>query len=71
MKNIIVSVSDLLALAEELKADGMEYAALSLLDPDVDEGEEIPAALAVAAFKSSTPFIRTDYDDLEHIPDFD
>ena len=71
MENIVVPVSALLKLAKELEADGMEYVQLSILDPDDDEGEIIPAALSASGFKSSTPDFRTDYEEIEHISDFD
>lgn len=71
MENIVVPVSALLKLAKELEADGMEYVQLSILDPDDDEGEIIPAALLASGFKSSTPDFRTDHEEIEHISDFD
>lgn len=71
MENIVVPVSALLKLAKELEADGMEYVQLSILDPDDDEGEIIPTALLASGFKSSTPDFRTDYEEIEHISDFD
>ena len=48
----------------------MEYVQLSVLDPD-DDGEIIPAALSASGFKSSMPDFRTDYEEIEHISDFD
>ena len=70
MENIVVPVSALLKLAKELEEDGMEYFQLSVLDPD-DDGEIIPAALSASGFKSSMPDFRTDYEEIEHISDFD
>lgn len=71
MENIVVSVSDLLKLAKDLESDGMEYVQLSVLDPDEDDGEVIPASLLASGFKASMPDFRTDYEEIEHISDFD
>lgn len=71
MDNIVVSVSELLNLAEELKADGMEFVELSIHEPLDDDGDVIPACLWASGFKSSTPSVRTDYEELEHVEDFD
>ena len=71
MENIVFSVSDLLSLAENLKADGMEFVELSTLEAQEDDGEEIPACLWASGFKSSSPEIRTDYEEIEAVVDFD
>lgn len=71
MDRIVIPVSELLSLAKELETDGMDYVELSILEPQDDEGEVIPASLWVSAFKSSMPEMRVDYDDIEHISDFD
>lgn len=71
MDRIVVSVSELLALAKELDADGMDYVELTILEPQEDDGDVIPASLWASAFKASSPDITTDYDDIEHVPDFD
>lgn len=71
MDNIVVPVSELLKLAKALEADGMDYVELSTLDPQKDDGEEIPACLWASGFKSSMPNVRTDYEEIEHISDFD
>lgn len=71
MDNIVVPVSELLKLAKALEADGMDYVELSTLDPQEDDGEEIPACLWASGFKSSMPDVRTDYEELEHVSDFD
>lgn len=71
MKNIVIPVSALLKLANELESDGMEYVQLSVLDSDDDDGEIIPACLWASGFKSSAPDFHTDYEEIEHISDFD
>ena len=71
MDNIVVPVAALLNLAKELEADGMEYVQLSMLDPDEDDGEIIPASLLASGFKSSMPDLRENYEEIEHISDFD
>ncbi len=71
MENIVIPVSALLNLAKKLEADGMEYVQLSVLDPGEDDGEIIPAALLASGFKASMPDIRTNYEEIEHISDFD
>lgn len=71
MENIVVPVSALLKLAKDLESDGMEYVQFSVLDPDEDDGEVIPASLSASGFKASMPDFRTDYEEIEHIPDFD
>lgn len=71
MDRIVVSVAELLSLAKELDSDGMDYVELTILEPQKDGDEVIPASLWPSAFKSSSPEITTDYDDIEHVPDFD
>lgn len=71
MDDIVVSVSELLKLAKELEADGMEYVELSTLEPQEEDGEVIPACLWASGFKSSMPDVRTDYEGIDHVLDFD
>ena len=71
MDRIIVPVSELLSLAQELDADKMDYVELSIMEPLEEDGDIIPANLWASGFKSSMPDFRTDYDVIEHVSDFD
>lgn len=71
MDRIVVPVADLLSLAKELEADGMDYVELTILEPQKDGDEIIPASLWPSASSTSHPDIWTDYDDIEHVSDFD
>ncbi len=67
--SIIVNVSELHSLLDELHKDGMEYVCLSISEEDEDEGEIIPASLEVSGYKPNvTPDAWVDYDDLEAVP---
>lgn len=71
MDRIIVPVSELLSLAQELNADKMDYVELFIMEPLEEDGDIIPANLSASGFKSSMPNFRTDYDEIEHVSDFD
>lgn len=71
MDHIVISVSSLLSLAKELETDKMDFVSLSILEPQEFDGDIIPASLLASGFKSSMPDFRTDYDAIDHIPDFD
>lgn len=71
MDNIIISVADLLKLSKELKADGMDYVELSTLEPQEVDGDIIPACLWASGFKSSNLNMRTNYEEVEAVSDFD
>lgn len=71
MDHIVIPVSSLISLVKELETDKMEYVSLSMLEPEEFDGDIIPASLLVSGFKSSTPNFHTDYETIEHIPDFD
>ena len=68
---ITIPVSALINLANELKADNMDYVDLYIMDVDeLDDGDIIPITLSSSGFKSSTPDFKTDYDYIEHVDVF-
>lgn len=71
MDNIIVSVSDLLERATELKEDGMEYVELSTPGELEDEGDRIPPCLWLEGFSGSSPNVRTGYDEIPAVEDLE
>lgn len=52
--SIIVSVSELRSLIQDVRRTGKQYVEVSILDPldDEDSGETIPAELSMSAFDS-------------------
>lgn len=68
-ESIIVNVSELRSLLQDIRRDGMEYVRLSISEEDEDDGEIIPASLDVSAYrKNSTPDSWVDYDGPEAVP---
>ena len=63
MDEIVVKVSDLCNLAEQLKADKMQYARLVLLEAYAD----MPASIAVSAIESEDSDCIVDYDGIEAV----
>lgn len=63
MDEIVVKVSDLCNLAEQLKADKMQYARLVLLEAEPD----MPASIAVSAIESEDSDCIVDYDGIEAV----
>lgn len=55
MRNsIIVDVSELRSLVQDVRRTGMKYVQLSILDPlDDDDDDIVPAELSLCAFDSS------------------
>lgn len=69
---ITIPVSSLITLANELKADNMDYVDLYIMDVDeLDDGDVIPVTLSTSAFKSATPNVKIGYDFIEHVDKFD
>lgn len=63
MDEIVVKVSDLCKIAEQLKEDKMQYARLVLLEADAD----MPASIAVSAIESEDSDCIVDYDGIEAV----
>lgn len=62
--SIILKVSELRSLIQELRRDGIEYVELSILDSEEDNGEFIPASLEFSGCKFNEPDFWLDYDSL-------
>ncbi len=63
MDEIVVKVSDLCKIAEQLKEDKMQYVRLALLEADAD----MPASIAVSAIESEDSDCIVDYDGIEAV----
>lgn len=65
MRNsIIVSISDLRSLVQDVRRTGKKYVELSVFDPseDGDSGEPEPAELSLSAFSPDEPDICIDFE---------
>lgn len=64
--SIIVSVSELRSLVQDVRRSGKEYVRLSILEPldDEDGGEPVPAELVLSAFDPNNPGVCIDYDSI-------
>ena len=62
MNSILIKVSDLLAKAQELSQDGIEYVELSLLEAD----GELPACVCFNAY-SATDDSCIDYEEINAV----
>lgn len=66
MDTIVLRVSDLVALADELKADKMDFVQLQLEPADTTDPDDVlPACAYASATKLSVPRQVVDYDELE------
>ncbi len=63
MDEIVVKVSDLCEIAEQLKEDKMQYVRLVLLQAEPD----VPASIAVSAIENEDSDSIVDYDGIEAI----
>lgn len=70
MDNIIIPVSKLIQLANELTEDQMDFVQLSILESDEIDGEYIPPCLSAVGFEKSDPDFGTDYDTIDAVEDF-
>lgn len=64
--SIIVSVSELRSLVQDVRRSGKEYVQLSILEPldDEDGGEPFPAELSLSAFDPNSPDMCIDYESI-------
>lgn len=62
--SIIVSVSELRSLVQDVRRSGKEYVQLSILEPldDEDGGEPVPAELSLSAFDPNESDMCIDFD---------
>lgn len=62
--SIIVSVSELRSLVQDVRRSGKEYVQLSILDPldDEDDGDAVPAELSLSAFNPNESDTCIDFD---------
>lgn len=65
--SIILKVSELRSCIQELRRDGIEYVELSILDPDENDGDFIPATLEFSGCKFNDPDLWLDYEGLEAV----
>lgn len=63
MDEIVVKVSDLCEIAEQLKEDKMQYVRLVLLEAELD----VPASIAVSAIENEDSDCIVDYDGIEAV----
>lgn len=63
MDEIVVKVSDLCKIAEQLKQDKMQYVRLMLLEAEPD----MSASIAVSAIESEASDCIVDYDGIEAV----
>lgn len=63
MDEIVVKVSDLCKIAEQLKEDKMQYVRLMLLEAEPD----MPASIAVSAIENENSDCIVDYDGIEAV----
>lgn len=63
MDEIVVKVSDLCEIAEQLKEDKMQYVRLVLLEAEPD----VPASIAVSAIENEDSDSIVDYDGIEAV----
>lgn len=64
--SIIVSVSELRSLVQDVRRSGKEYVRLSILEPldDEDGCEPVPAELSLSAFDPNDPDMCIDYENI-------
>ena len=66
----IISASELYQKAKEILNDGMDYVAISFMEPDeIDTDDPLPAAVHFDAFKKSTPEAWIDFEEI-NVVDF-
>lgn len=69
--DFVVSASALFQRAKEMLNDGMDYVAISLMEPDDTlEDDPLPASVHFEAFKAHEPEMWIDYEDIDVEPDF-
>lgn len=69
--SIIVSVSELRSLIQDIRRSGSDYVKISISEEDVIDGEPYPAELNFSACKSSAPDIWFDFESLEEVSNHD
>ena len=64
--SIIVNVSELRSLVQDVRRSGKKYVQLSILEPldDEDGGEPVPAELSLSAFDPNDPDMCIDYESI-------
>lgn len=65
MDKITIPVKELLERVKEMDKDGMDFAELSILEPDA--AENLPACLWLTGLKKSEPYESVDYDSIDAI----
>lgn len=67
MDTITVNLNDLYQLIRRMRRDDMAYVTLSILPPEVIDGESCPASLELEGIRSSEPDIAVNYDSLDAV----
>lgn len=69
MSNVIVNVSELRSLIQDIRRSGMDYVEVSISDEEEFDGDIIPASLNLIGYRKSNPDVSVAFEPLDAVED--